>query len=163
MSDTIKAAHNVAIFKREGFVAVELEVELIESYTEERALRIVSAHPWIIKKGLPVLLAWIDDEDELQVHGDEDAAEAAEEMGLDYESIKWSQEITVSWPDPEKDDDEDVDDEDEDEDDEDEDEDEDDDDEDSDGEETDEEGEEGDEPKPPAVPGGTKVPPKKGK
>jgi hypothetical protein len=163
MSDTIKAAHNVAIFKREGFVVVEVEVELIESYTEERALRIVSAHPWVIKKGLPVLVAWIDDEDELQVHGDEDAAEAAEEMGLDYESIKWSQEITVSWPDPEKDDDEDVDDEDEDEDEDDDDEDdeEDDDDDETEGEET--EDEEGDEPKVPPAADSAKVPPKKGK
>ena len=99
MSDTIKAAHNVAVFKRRGFVVVEVEPETIETYTEARALRIVNAHPALVRLGLPVLLAWIDEDDDLAVHGDEDAAEAAEEMGLDYESIKWSQEITVTWPD----------------------------------------------------------------
>jgi hypothetical protein len=108
MSKTIKATHSVAVFKRRGFVVVEVEAETIEAYTEARALRIVSAHPAMVRLGLPVLLAWIDDDDDLALHGDEDAAEAAEDMGLDHESIKWTQEIKVTWPDV---DDEDADDE----------------------------------------------------
>ncbi len=156
MSESIKAAHNVAVFKRQGFVVVEMEAETIEAYTEERALRIVSAHPAMVRLGLPVLLAWIDEDDDLAVHGDEDAAEAAEEMGLEYESIKWTQEISVTWPDVD-DDEDDVADEDEDEDDEDEDEEDEDDELDDDDDEADAEdetAEDSDEPKvpPPAAP-----------
>ncbi len=108
MSQSTKATHSVAIFKRRGFVVVEVEAETIEAYTEARALRIVSAHPAMVRLGLPVLLAWIDEDDDLAFHGDEDAAEAAEEMDLEYEGIKWTQEIRITWPDV---DDEDADDE----------------------------------------------------
>ena len=59
MSDTSKATHNVAVFKKEGFVIVEIEAAIVEDYTEARALRVVSAHPALTKLGLPVLLAWV--------------------------------------------------------------------------------------------------------
>ncbi len=135
MSDTSKTTHNVAVFKSEGFVVVEVEAEIIEDYTEARALRIVGAHPAVAKYKLPVLLAWVDEDEDLEVYGAEEATEAAEEMGLDYESIRWSQEITVDWPDADEEDE----DEEDDEDDEDEDEDEEDEDDDDDGEDEDEE------------------------
>ncbi len=141
MSDTTKAAHNVASYPDEGFVVVEMDEETVDTYGEETALRIVGAHPWVVQQGLPVLLAWVDEDEELQVYGIVDAASAAEELGLEYDGIRWSHEITVGWPevDDEDDDEEDEDDDEEDVDDEEE------DDEDEDEEDDDEEEEEDDE------------------
>lgn len=86
--------HSAVILK--GYALVEVNQRDVELLGEEEAWEVVADSEWVAEHGKPLVIAYVDDNDEVRLYGDDKGVQTLAK--LDYNAINWTDEIEVHWP-----------------------------------------------------------------
>ncbi len=95
--------HEVALFETDDgkeFFVVWIDAEDIETfaedYSEEEWQTSIEEHPFIVEKGIPVVIAFEDEDGDPRLYGPEDLVEFVSDF--DWDNITWGLSLSLEWP-----------------------------------------------------------------
>jgi hypothetical protein len=95
--------HEVAVFEREDgskYILVWIDAEDVNTfegtYTEQEWQESIEAHPFVVERNLPVVIAFEDSDGDPRLFG---PSELVDEVSsdFDWDAITWAYKLTLDW------------------------------------------------------------------
>lgn len=95
--------HEVAVFERADgtkYILVWIDQEDVDAfegtYTEAQWQESIEAHPFVVERNLPVVIAFEDHDGDPRLYGPSDLVDEIS-FDFDWDAIEWAFTLTLSW------------------------------------------------------------------
>ena len=95
--------HEVAVFEREDgskYILVWIDADDVETfedtYTEREWQESIEAHPFVVERNLPVVIAFEDEDGDPRLFGPSDLVDEVSN-DFDWDAINWAFTLTLDW------------------------------------------------------------------